>query len=680
MENDPIKAKNVVRTIADSVDVIAYAFDKDRTVIFANDTAKKSASLTQGQGFGAAEKEHFKYNHYFDEFGQRLDYPRGSAIERALAGKETRDLLIERRNLTQRTHQWLQISCAPISDEQGQFQFGVIWYRDVTEQMGQKEKLRFLLESEKILSLQSKFEDRVQEKARLVVPSLADICEVHYLSDDGQIVPVALAHRDETTRAWLSKFRERQIEEGTQGTVNRVIKSGKPEFVPYVSEEMIETDPRVPDSERDALKMIQLNSFMSIPIKTSNGLVLGAYTVAYAGSGRTYSQSDLRFFEEYCAHLAVTFENARLYRELAERDKAKDAFLTSLSHELRNPLAPIKSSLEIVNLNNKDISLTADLKVIDHQFDHMSRLLNDLLDTTRLIQGKITLDKKQENISQIVRNIAGALKPVANERGIQLTVRDPTESSSACVDRTRIEQALSNIISNAIKFTPRGGRVDTEIGGDERNVSVKIKDTGAGITSDEMKYIFEPYYQGERMRLGNSGLGVGLRLVHEIVRLHGGTIEAHSAGEGKGSEFTVKLLRSTPADQQREDTEVGVHEASSRTILVVDDNKPATDSLVRLLKALGWKAHGVYSAAEALEYLATREVSLVFLDIGMPNMNGYELVTLLRKNGQTLLPIVAVTGYGLEDDRRRALEAGFTAHLTKPIGVRDINKVLAEVA
>jgi CheY-like chemotaxis protein len=400
-------------------------------------------------------------------------------------------------------------------------------------------------------------------------------------------------------------------------------------------------------------------------------------TLAYAQSGRTFDKTDFEFFQEFCYHIAVVFDNARLFDEIASRDKSKDIFLAALSHELRNPLAPIKSTLELLKMKHVPTDIAEEIGIIEHQFDHMSHLLNDLLDVTRFTQDRISLSARPVDLRRLIERALRATDGVMRESDITLHFAYPSGSISVIADETRLEQAVSNLLSNAVKFTQAGGSiwVDLELQGDE--AIIRVRDNGAGIAPEDLPRIFDMYYQGRHKTFTNSGLGIGLLLVQRIVTLHQGSVEAKSEGLGMGSEFIVHLPIAQVSILEKE-TFSTRSLAHSLRILVVDDNAPAADSLVRLLNKLGANAYAAYSGHEALGSEQLHMVDLFLLDLGMPQMDGYELVTALRKRGISA-PIVALTGYGLVDDKQRAMKAGFSSHLTKPVGLSELNSLFERV-
>ena len=674
MNRTPEVGAEMLALMLDTLDFPVYAFDKERCIVFAN----KASGLSPGTRIGAGEENHLTNNHYYDEDGNLLPYPRGSAVDRALSGEETHDLVLEHRNVKDRTHAWISVSCVPVMHEDGSFNYAILWYRDISKKKKREDKLRFLLSAMRVLTITTDFERRLKEKAALTIPGLADWCAIEIVNPEGALVRVALVHRDPKKIEWIKDYeRTYPNPTGVERAAERVVRTGKAEFTPRITREMVDSAPGLTEEQKQDIHTLNLASIMTLPIGNP-GKVLGALTLAYAESGRTYTEEDRDFFQEFAHHLGVLLENARLYNEINQRDLYKDMFLASLSHELRNPLAPIKTSLELLKLRaDLDRDLSAELTVIEHQFDHMARLLNDLLDTTRFVRGKIRVETEPVDLRPVIEHVIKAAQNIAEAGEIALTYALPSEAVVAEADRTRIEQAVTNLINNAIKFTPRGGRVTVTLTATDEAAVLSVKDTGAGLTDEERKHIFEPYYQSERVKAGNSGLGLGLRFVHEITQLHGGTIEATSEGSDLGSEFVLTLPLSSEAKKETPSMEQSP--TGPKQILIIDDNQAAADALVRLFTALGYTAMAHYSAKDAFVHMDETPVDIIFADIGMPEMNGYEFVKTLRENGYTKMPVVALTGYGLEEDREKALAAGFNEHLTKPVGAEELKRVITEL-
>lgn len=572
-------------------------------------------------------------------------------------------------------HRWLSVSAKRILDESGQIEFVISSLRDISLRKSRENRLNFMVESAKILSLNLDFDQRLIEKAKLAVPRLADWCAIDVIRD-GKLTRVAVIHEDPKRIAQLEAYdRTYPRDESTLGGVRSVIAKQEPLLVKVITDSMLRESTRSPEHYEET-RELQLKSLMIIPIST-NGEGVGAMSLAYAESGRTYDESDVEFFQEFCNHLSVVFDNARLFHEIETRDKSKEIFLAALSHELRNPLAPIKSSLELIKLRDTPPEVREELDIIEHQFDHMAHLLNDLLDVTRFTQDRISLSSRPIELRRLIERAQRATDSWVRGADITLHFAYPSMPIVVVADETRMEQAVSNLLSNAVKFTPAGGSIWVDLERDGSHAIIRVRDNGAGMGPEDLPHIFDMYYQGANKGPVNSGLGIGLLLVQRIVQMHGGTVEAQSDGRGAGSSFTIRLPigDKAPTDSPLSPPKSLAH---SLRILVVDDNAPAADSLVRLLNKLGAQAVAVYSGHEALGCERLAEVDLFLLDVGMPQMDGYELVAALRSSGISA-PIIALTGYGLSDDKKRAYESGFSAHLTKPVGVSELNSLFENV-
>jgi len=542
------------------------------------------------------------------------------------------------------------------------------------------DKLRFMLESAKILSMKVDFRTWLLEKARLTVPSLADWCAIDVLNEQGGLERIAVIHRDQKMTDYLFEFEKRfPTTEKNSSDLYTAIRTGEAQFVPIVTDETIRQGARSPE-HLEAMQRLGLKSLMIIPI-CALGKTLGALSLGYAKSGRVYTQDDFEFFKEFCNDLGVILDNGRLTDEISERDKAKDLFLASLSHELRNPLAPIKSALELLKLSETTTNVREELDGIEHQFDHLAKLLGDLLDVTRFTQAKIEIVPHTLELRKLVERSLKSSDALLRTSDITLHFTYPSTLLPVWADDTRLEQAITNLMSNSTKFTPSGGSIWVELSKIQEKGSawavIKIRDNGEGIHPDDLPNIFEIYYQG-RNSTNASGLGIGLALVRKIVELHHGTIEAKSEGRGKGSEFVIKLPITSIISFASEPGDAGVAHAKFK-ILVVDDNAPAADALVKLLNKMGHTATALYSGEETLADKKLSEYDITLLDVGMPHMDGYELVKklrLLQING----PIIALTGYGLATDIAKTENAGFTSHLTKPIGQKELREVFASLS
>ncbi|MFO1430108.1 MAG: PAS domain S-box protein [Candidatus Competibacteraceae bacterium] len=375
-------------------------------------------------------------------------------------------------------------------------------------------------------------------------------------------------------------------------------------------------------------------------------------------------------------------ERRQAEEALHEADRRKDEFLAVLAHELRNPLAPIRNAVTILRHQGaSEPRLQWCRDVIDRQVEQMARLLDDLLDVSRITRGKLELRKERMELAAVVRQALETSRPAIETASHELTVTLPVEPLFLEADPVRLAQVLSNLLNNAAKYTERGGHIwlTAEQSGKEARISVR--DSGIGIPTDQLLHIFEPFMQ-MRASLGRSqgGLGIGLTLVQQLVRMHNGRIEARSAGAGQGSEFIVHLPLATaaPATAVPLDNPGRESAPTRRRLLVVDDNRDAATSLSLLLEVIGHEVAIAYDGLEAVTAAATFRPDIVLLDLGMPKLDGYEAARRIRAQpwGKQMI-LIAVTGWGQEGDRRRTQEAGFDYHLVKPVDPDALEKLLA---
>jgi PAS domain S-box-containing protein len=367
---------------------------------------------------------------------------------------------------------------------------------------------------------------------------------------------------------------------------------------------------------------------------------------------------------------------------LREADRLKDEFLAMLAHELRNPLAPVRNALEIMRQPNADAAMLRQARTIaERQVRHMARLLDDLLDVSRISRGRIELRKEAVDVASAIGRTAEAVRALFEDRRHELTVALPAGPLRVEADPARLEQVLTNLLNNAAKYTDPGGRVWVSAERDGTDAVLRVRDTGVGIAPEMLTRVFDLFVQAER-RLDRShgGIGIGLTLVKRLVELHGGSVEAHSPGPGQGSEFVIRLPALVEQRQGERDAgpdEEAAPELPRRRVLVVDDSPDAADSLALLLRLDGQDVRVAYSGPAALAQAGQFHPEVVFLDIGMPGMDGYEVARRLRAgSGLGGAVLVAVTGWGQEEDRRRSSEAGFNHHLVKPVEPKALEALL----
>jgi PAS domain S-box-containing protein len=375
-----------------------------------------------------------------------------------------------------------------------------------------------------------------------------------------------------------------------------------------------------------------------------------------------------------------TTERRRI-EALEETSREMNNFLAMLAHELRNPLAPIRNAIAVMRLRSfGDPRLEWCRDVVDRQVAHLSRLVDDLLDVSRITSGKIVLDVERLEMAQVVARAVEASTPLIEERKHDFEVVLPREPVFVSGDVTRLSQVLLNLLNNAAKYTPSGGRITLSFSQEEGEAVVRVRDTGIGIPADLLPKIFDIFIQGERsLDRTEGGLGLGLALVRKIVELHHGRVEARSGGPGAGSEFVVRLpLAAAPAPRTNAQS-AAMLTAPARTIriLVVDDNRDSADSMTVLLELHGHEVRCAYDGPSALALAAEFEPEIVLLDIGLPKMSGFEVAQRLRAIPRLAHSrLIAMTGYGQAEDRNRAAQSGFDDHLIKPVDLPALEALL----
>jgi PAS domain S-box-containing protein len=386
---------------------------------------------------------------------------------------------------------------------------------------------------------------------------------------------------------------------------------------------------------------------------------------------------------QYAGHVFVSLDITQAVRAeeaLKEADRRKDEFLATLAHELRNPLAPICSLMPLIGRPGGARAADRLQEVLQRQVRQLVRLVDDLMDGLRVTKGKIDLRKAHVQLADVIRSAIEESQPLIDSAGHQLTVSVPETALTLDADPARLTQVFANLINNAVRYTEKGGHIWVTACRDRNNAVVSVRDNGIGITPEMLPRVFEMFAQ-EVHSSGRSqgGLGIGLTLVDNLVRMHGGSVEAKSEGHGRGSEFIVRLPLAQQAriDQAAEAGGSSLALATHR-VLVVDDNPDAADSLAMLLESLGAAAHVVNNGAAALAALDAFRPDVVLLDIGMPGMDGYEVAQRIRQQPQfNAVKLIAVTGWGLEADRRSSRASGFDHHLTKPIDIAALQALLS---
>jgi PAS domain S-box-containing protein len=442
---------------------------------------------------------------------------------------------------------------------------------------------------------------------------------------------------------------------------------------------------------RDAARSHGLRASAAFPLHRGRE-VIGALTF-YAARPGAFTPDQVRLLEALCAdisyalgameHERLRAEAERALREreqiLREADRRKDEFLGMLSHELRNPLAPIRNSVYILNhVDPAGDQAERARSVIERQAAHLTRLVDDLLDVTRIARGKIELRLAQLDLRETVLRAADDFRVMMDERGLEFRTVLPPAKVLASADATRVTQVIGNLLHNAAKFTQRGDAVTLSLVPVDGAAEIRVRDTGAGIDAAVLPHVFDAFVQGQHtLARSEGGLGLGLSLVKGITELHGGTVRAESGGRGRGAEFVVRLPLPAQAAAQDRPRPAASKAGSDRRVLVVDDNRDAADTMAEIVEMLGHRAEVAYDGLSAIQKARETSPEVVLCDIGLPGMSGYEVAKALRALAGDRVLLVAVTGYAQPEDVRRAIESGFDRHLAKPPRAEDIERLLA---
>ncbi len=377
-------------------------------------------------------------------------------------------------------------------------------------------------------------------------------------------------------------------------------------------------------------------------------------------------------------------ERRRVEKALKEGDRRKDEFLAMLAHELRNPLAPICSGLEILKLTENDSDTAENVRsMMERALNQLVRLVDDLLDASRITTGKLQLRKERVELAGVIQNVVDTSRSVIDEHGHKLTIGLPSAPILLDADPTRLAQVFSNLLNNAAKYSEAGGHIALSAELERNQVAVRVTDTGIGIPADHLPGIFEIFAQVDTaLDRSQGGLGIGLSLAKGLVEMHGGTIEAHSNGPDSGSEFIVRLptVVAEPLPESASNDDAKASPTANYRILIVDDNLLASKTTAMVLQAMGHEVSAAHDGIEGMEHAQRFRPDVILLDIGLPRLNGLETARLIREQpwGKSIF-LVAVTGYGQEEDRRRSLAAGFDYHMVKPIDFAELRKKLSEI-
>ncbi len=520
----------------------------------------------------------------------------------------------------------------------------------------------------------------------VVVPGIADWCRVDLVDAEGRLQHALTHHCDPQKSRMAGELIQRlQAGPDTQGSMAWTVATGRSHLAQF-DRPRSEVDERE-DELLAGARAVGLRCCFIVPL-VARGRTLGAMAALQAESHRGFTEDDCALLMELAQRAALALDNARLYadaqaaRSQAERaNRAKDEFLAMLGHELRNPLAPIVTALHLMARRDGG-DTAAERHIIERQVAHLSRLVDDLLDVSRIARGKIQIEREALDMRAVVERAMELAQPAMERRVHPVELHLPRKQAMVQGDGVRLAQVISNLLHNAAKFTPADERIALSLVQRDDIVELVVEDRGSGIAPELLPRVFDLFTQGEQgMDRHAGGLGLGLAIVKTLVQLHGGTVHAESEGPGHGSRFIVRLPAAAPAAAPRERRKASALPVRrGARVLVVDDNADAADMLGELLRHAGYEVIIASDGPAALAALDSFAPELALLDIGLPGMDGYELAGRLRSDPRApRLRLVALTGYGRDPDRARALATHFDEHLVKPVTAERLLEVAAQL-
>ena len=546
----------------------------------------------------------------------------------------------------------------------------------LAEAEARQERLAFLADASNVLAGSLEYHKTFYNLAHLVVPRLADFCIVFSAEEDGALRQVAVAHSNLSDAPELRKLAEEfpsSLVAQRGGT--HVLKTGQSRMCCDMGDSALQ-EVFEHQEDRNLILSFAPTSFMAVPLKTHDR-VLGAIVMVNVTEGRLCGNEELALAEELARRAALAIDHAALYkaaqdaRAEAERaNLAKDSFLAMLSHELRTPLTPVLTSvLSLEQEENLPAETRASLQMIRRNVELEARLIDDLLDLTRISKGKVQLNLEEVNAHLLLRNALEICQAEIDHKNLSLQTDFAAEKFCLEADPARLQQIFWNLIKNAVKFTPEGGRLGIRTANDHGQLRVEISDSGLGIDAETLPKIFNAFEQGERTRLG--GLGLGLAISKALVETHNGKLTAESAGRDQGATFTAIFpVAENHAGVSAESIPASPAARKSVRVLLVEDHEDTNRSLTSLLRRRGYHVQAARSVQSALELAANERFDVLVSDIGLPDGSGIDLMQTI--NAEHPIFGIALTGFGMEEDVRRSHDVGFHHHLIKPI---DLNRL-----
>jgi PAS domain S-box-containing protein len=567
---------------------------------------------------------------------------------------------------------WANVVVSAIRGADGTLRGFVNLTHDITERKRHHDRLEFLADASRLLSSSIDYDETLRQIAKLAVPRVADWCAIDLFQDaDRTLSRVAVAHVDPAKVDLANSLRKKYPADPDTPMMAAALRDRKTSFFPEMSEEGLQANTRGAGHIR-LLQELGLRSVIVTPLIAADR-VLGTLILVTAGQ-RRLSAEDVVLAEDIAARAAVAVQNAQLYREAQEANRAKDDFLATVSHELRTPMTAVLGWAKLLRVASDDPTIVPEAAIaIERSATAQAQLVDDILDVARIRTGKLRMRLEQAaNLSETVERAVDMVRLSAEAKHIRLRVELDRSVVKVTGDPQRLQQVVLNLLSNAVKFTPEGGRVDVTLEQEGSIARLTVHDTGPGIPPEFVPHLFQRFRQAESsQRRNHGGLGLGLSIVRYIVEAHGGTIRAEAGGNGTGATFIVELpagaSEQPPAARGGRSTDA-FESLQGFRILVVEDDRETLQYFARALESAGAEVRLASSVDEALRAFAEQVPDAIVSDIAMPEKTGYDLVHAIRasKTGANV-PIVAVTASGPAADRERALSDGFDAYLRKPI-------------
>lgn len=550
------------------------------------------------------------------------------------------------------------------------------------EAEARQERFAFLADASNVLASSLEHEETFRNLATLIVPRVADFCIVLAADEEGGMRQVAVAHRDPSDDPKLQKLiAQFPSSSAAEKGGAHVFKTGKSQMVCDVHDGELR-EVFKDKADRELIRSFAAKSFIAVPLR-AHDTILGAIVMVNTSSGRICGPEELSLAEELAHRAAIALDNAGLYKsaqkaraESERANRAKDSFLAMLSHELRTPLTPVLTSvLALEQTDELPPDLRASLQMIRRNVELEARLIDDLLDLTRISKGKVQLSFEEVDAHSLLKNALEICQADIEKKRLNLQTNFAAENVSLEADPARLQQIFWNLIKNAVKFTPEGGRLEIRTQNEEGQLRVEIADSGIGIDAETLPKIFNAFEQGDRLQFG--GLGLGLAISKALVETHQGQLTASSAGKDQGATFTAVFpIAESNATLGRIALPPAPVSRKSMRILLVEDHEDTNRSLTQLLRRRGYQVEPAHSVQAALAAAAQQSFDVLVSDIGLPDGSGIELMRTIRSNH----PIfgIALTGFGMEDDLRKSHAVGFKHHLVKPVDLNRLDALIQQ--